>query len=120
VVAVVLALESLGLAAVTVLLIVATLDIGGDAATVGSGVALAVVAAVLAAGLAFTARGMLRGSKWTRPAAMVWQVVQILVGLDATQGVGPRYDLAALLVIPALVALVLLFSRSVSETMRRT
>ena len=49
----------------------------------------------------------------------MWQLVQILVGFDATQGPGGRYDLAALLVIPALVALVLLFTPSVTAAMRR-
>jgi hypothetical protein len=119
VVAVILGLEAAGLLLVTVLLLVETVSSTGGARAVGSGVALAVTAAVIAVGLAFAARGVLRADKWTRPAALVWQVVQILVGVDATQGPGGRYDLAALLVIPALVAIVLLFTPGVTAAMRR-
>src|SRR5205807_7259965 len=105
VVAVILGLEAAGLLLVTVLLLVETVSSTGGARAVGSGVALAVTAAVIAVGLAFAARGALRADKWTRPAAVVWQVVQLLVAVDATQGPGGRYALAALLVIPALVAI---------------
>ncbi|MGN6743897.1 MAG: hypothetical protein ACTHJL_11475 [Amnibacterium sp.] len=119
VLAVILACEAAGLLLVTVLLLVDTLASGGGSTAVASGIALAVTAAVLAVGLAFAARGVLRAAKWTRPAGVVWQLVQIFVGLDATQGAGARYDLAALLVIPAVVALVLFFTPSVTAAMRR-
>jgi hypothetical protein len=116
---VILAAEAAGLILVTVLLLVDTLTSGGGSAAVGSGVALAVTAALIAVGLAFVARGVLRAAKWTRPAGVVWQLVQLFVGLDATQGSGARYDLAALLVIPAVVAVVLFFTPGVSAAMRR-
>jgi hypothetical protein len=119
VVAVILAAEAAGLLVAAVVLLVGTLAATSDANSVGGGVALAITAAVIAIGLLLTARGVLRAAKWTRPAAVVWQLVQMLVGFDATQGPGGRYDLAALLVLPALVALVLLFTPSVSAAMRR-
>jgi hypothetical protein len=119
VVAVILAAEAIGLLIAAVVLLVDSLASSGGADVVGGGVALAVTAAVIAVGLLFTARGVLRAAKWTRPAAVVWQLVQILVGFDATQGPGGRYDLAALLVIPAVIAVVLLFTPSVTAAMRR-
>jgi len=119
VLAVILAAEALGLIVVTVLLVVETVGSLGNATLAGSGAALAAVALVVAIGLAFAARGVLRGAKWTRPAGVVWQIVQIFVGLDATQGAGGRYDLGALLVIPALVALILFFTPGMNALMRR-
>ena len=118
-VAVILAAEAAGLLVAAAVLLVDTLASSDDPSSVGGGVGLAITAALIAMGLLLTARGVLRAAKWTRPAAVVWQLVQILVGFDATQGPGGRYDLAALLVIPALVALVLLFTPSVSAAMRR-
>lgn len=117
--AVILGAEAAGLLLVTVLLLVDTLTSAGGSAAIGSGIALAVTAALIAVGLAFAARGVLRAAKWTRPAGVVWQLVQILVGLDATQGAGARDDLAALLVIPAVVAVILFFTPGVTAAMRR-
>jgi hypothetical protein len=118
VIAIVLALEAMGLILVTVLVVVETMT-STAAAAVGAGVGLAVVAAVIAIGLIFAARGVLRAAKWTRPAAVVWQIVQLFVGLQAAQGPGGRYDLAALLAIPALVVIVLFFTPGVTAAMRR-
>lgn len=118
VIAIVLALEAMGLILVAVLLLVETATSGG-AASIGAGLALAAVVAVIAVGLLFAARGVLRAAKWTRPAAVVWQIVQLFVGLQAAQGPGGRYDLAALLVIPAVVVIVLFFTPGVTAAMRR-
>jgi hypothetical protein len=117
-VAIVLALEAMGLILVTVLLVAETLASAARGA-VGAGVGLAVVTALIAVGLLVAARGVLRAAKWTRPAAVVWQIVQLFVGLQAAQGPGGRYDLAALLAIPAIVVIVLLFTPGVTAAMRR-
>lgn len=117
VIAIVLALEAMGLILVTVLLVVETLAASSGAA--GAGVALAAVTAVIAVGLVFAARGVLQAAKWTRPAAVVWQIVQLFVGLQATQGPGARYDLAVLLGVPAIVVIVLFFTPGVVAMMRR-
>jgi hypothetical protein len=117
VIAIVLALEAMGLILVAVLLLVETLTTA--AAAVGAGVGLAVVVAVIAVGLLLAARGVLRAAKWTRPAAVVWQIVQLFVGLQAAQGPGGRYDLAALLAIPAALVIVLFFTPGVVAAMRR-
>jgi len=118
VIAIVLALEAVGLILVTVLLVVETLT-SATAGSLGAGIGLAIVTAVIAVGLVFAARGVLRAAKWTRPAAVVWQIVQLFVGLQAAQGPGGRYDLAALLAIPAVVVILLFFSPSVTAAMRR-
>jgi hypothetical protein len=118
VIAIVLGLEAMGLILVTVLLVVETLT-STAAGGIGAGLALAAVAGVIAVGLLLAARGVLRVAKWTRPAAVVWQLVQLFVGLQAAQGPGGRYDLAALLAIPAVVVIVLFFTPGVAAAMRR-
>jgi hypothetical protein len=44
---------------------------------------LAVTALALAAGLAAVADGLRRGARWARTPALVWQVLQIIVGLTS-------------------------------------
>jgi hypothetical protein len=64
--------------------------------------------------------GTFRARPWSRTSGLVWQVVQILVGLYALQGQGaqPLFSVAA--IVPALVAVVLLFTRPVREAMARS
>jgi hypothetical protein len=47
---------------------------------------LAVTALALAAGLVAVAVGVRRGMRWSRSPALVWQVIQVLVGLGALTG----------------------------------
>jgi hypothetical protein len=115
-----IALEAAGMVAVTLLLVLSLVTARPGSVDAASGIALAVCTAIAAAGLALVAVGVARGRKWSRPAALVWQVVQLLVGIDAAQGAGARPDLAALLIVPALVVLVLLFTPGVSAVLRRT
>ncbi|MCU1419730.1 MAG: hypothetical protein JWP30_1309 [Homoserinimonas sp.] len=62
----------------------------------------------------------LRGASWIRGAAVVWQVLQVSLGVGSMQGIFARPDIGWLLIIPALVVLVLLFTRPVLQaTMRR-
>jgi hypothetical protein len=117
--AAVLGLEAIGMVVVTLLLLVELLTPDSRPYSVPSAIALAVCAAIAAIGLALVARGLLRGAHWTRSAAIVWQIVQAFVGLQAFQGAGARPDLGVLLLVPALVALVLLFRRDVAQAARR-
>ena len=55
-------------------------------------------------------RAHLRGSPWVRGATVVWQVLQIAVAVGAFQGFFARPDIGWLLLVPALAALVLLFT----------
>ena len=117
--AAVLGLEALGMVAVTVLLIVELLAPGSHPYSVVSAVALAVFAAIAALAIGLVALAMLRMAPWSRSAAIVWQIVQALVGVQAFSGAGARPDLGVLLIAPAVVALVLLFRRDVAAATRR-
>ena len=118
VLAVVLGIEAAGMVIVTILLLVELLVLGSRPSSVTSAVALAVCAAIAALGLALVARGILRLGRWARSAAIVWQIVQALVGVDAFQGPQSRPDLGSLLLVPAAVALFLLFRRDVAVAMQ--
>lgn len=120
--AVVLCLEALGMAVVTVLLVlevVSDAPVSARAAGLGSAIALAVSAALAAVLLGVLTRSTWRGAKWIRPAAFVWQILQVFVGLSAFTGVGARPDLGLLLLVPGLVGLALLFTPSVLAVTRR-
>ena len=117
--AAVLGLEALGMAGLTVLLLVELLVPNSRPYSVVSAVALAVFVAIGAAGLALVALGTLRMAHWPRPAAIVWQLVQGFVGLQAFQGAGARPDLGTLVLVPAVLGLVLLFRRDVAAATRR-
>lgn len=108
---VILALEALALAGSAVFFVVElTLE---PSTSVGSAVALSVVVAIAAVWVFFIVRGLLRGQAWTRAATVVVQVLVIAVGIGSAQGPEPRPALAAALIVPAALALVLLFTRSV-------
>lgn len=57
-----------------------------------------------------------RGRSSTRSAIIVWQMTVIGIGIASAQGVEPRWEVAAALIIPATaVTVLLLFSREVSR-----
>lgn len=96
-------------------LIVATPD------SYASAVALAVLTTIAAVWLAVIGSNILRGSAWVRGATIVVQVLQIAVAIGTFQGAFARPDLGWLLLIPALAALVLLFTPPVlAATVRRS
>lgn len=74
-------------AAAAVVVIVVGLLLAG-ASSVASAAALAVLAAVLCVGLAAAAVALLRGRAWPRAAIVVWQVLQLAVGVSALTGSG--------------------------------
>jgi hypothetical protein len=95
-------------------LIIATPD------SYASAVALAVLTTIAAVWLAIIGVNVLRGSPWVRGATIVVQVLQIAVAIGAFQGAFARPDLGWLLLIPAIAALVLLFTAPVlAATVRR-
>lgn len=95
-------------------LIIATPD------SYASAVALAVLTTIAAVWLAIIGINVLRGSPWVRGATIVVQVLQIAVAIGAFQGAFARPDLGWLLLIPAIAALVLLFTAPVlAATVRR-
>ncbi len=96
-----IALEALLLAAYTVFVVVQSLR--GEATDLVGALVLAAVALALAAGLAAVAVGVLRGARWARSPALVWQVLQGFVGLSGT--VEPRAVAVLLVVLAVAVAL---------------
>ena len=95
-------------------LIIATPD------SYASAVALAVLTTIAAVWLAIIGVNVLRGSPWVRGATIVVQMLQIAVAIGAFQGSFARPDLGWLLLIPAVVALGLLFTSPVlAATVRR-
>ena len=95
-------------------LIVATPD------SYASAVALTVLTAIAAVWLAVIGVNVLRVNPWVRGATVVVQILQIAVAVGCFQGAFARPDLGWLLLIPAIVALVLLFSPPVlAATTRR-
>ena len=81
---VLLTVEFLGIAVLAVILLVETLTT--PSSTIGGGVALTIIAFVAAAWLGAIVVGTLRGQAWIRAAAIVWQVLQVAVGVGALQG----------------------------------
>jgi hypothetical protein len=85
-----------------------------------SAVALTVLTAIAAIWLAFIAVNVLRGKAWTRGATVVWQVLQLAVAIGFFQGLFARQELGWALLLPAVAALVLLFTPPViAATARR-
>jgi hypothetical protein len=90
-----------------------------QAQSLASALALTVLTALAAVWVVAIAVGLLRGRAWSRGAAIVWQVLQIAVAVGAFQGSFARAEVGWLLLVPALVALVLLFTRPVVDATRR-
>lgn len=116
VLAVILALEALALAGATVFFVIELLV--DSSASIASAIALAVIAAIAAVWVGAIVRGLLLGQAWTRAAAIVLQILVIALGIGSVQGPEPRPDLAAALIVPAAIALVLLFTKSVVAATR--
>ena len=116
--AVLLFAECALLAAATVYLLVELLV--AEPASFTSALALLVLTAIATVWLGFIAANVLRGRAWTRGAAIVWQVLQGAVALGCFQGVFAQPEIGWLLLVPALVVLVLLFTPPVvAATSRR-
>jgi hypothetical protein len=85
-----------------------------------SAIALTGLTVIAAVWLALIAVNTLRGRSWIRGAAVVWQVLQIALGIGSFQGLFARPDVGWLLIVPAVAVLVLLFTRPViAATVRR-
>lgn len=109
--AVILFAECALLAVATVYLVVEILV--AEPSSYASAIALTVLAAIATVWLALIAVNVLRGRSWTRGATVVWQVLQIAVAIGCFQGAFARPDLGWPLLLPAVAALLLLFTRPV-------
>jgi hypothetical protein len=111
---VLLSLELLGVGALAVTLLIETLT--APTATFGAGIALTIVAFIAAAWLAAIVVGTARGQAWIRAAAIVWQVLQVAVGVGALQGQVAQPGWGWPLIILAVVVFLLLFTKPVVAT----
>lgn len=109
--AIILAAQAALVAVLTVTMLIEILR--NDSASVGSGVALVVLGVIATGWLVVVASNVLRGRAWTRSATVVSQVLQLAVAVGAFQGAFARPDVGWLLLIPAVVALGILFTRPV-------
>ncbi|MEO7147412.1 MAG: hypothetical protein ABIW81_02620 [Terrimesophilobacter sp.] len=76
--------------------------------------------AIVAAGWVFViALGTLRARPWIRAAALTWQVLQLAVALGSFQGLFARDDVGWVLLVPAVIIIVLLFTPSVVKATAR-
>ena len=108
---VLLTVEFFGIAALALVLLIETLT--APTASVGGGIALTVIGLVAAAWLAAIVVGTLRGQAWIRAAAIVWQVLQVAVGVGALQGQFAQPVWGWPLIVLAAVVLLLLFTKPV-------
>jgi hypothetical protein len=100
-------------AAEAVVVLAATVLAGIDTAAgrsyqVGSGVALTVIGAACAAGLALVAVGLARARRWSRTPALLTQLFVGIVGIYLLQG--KRFDWGVLLVVLAVAGLTALLA----------
>lgn len=91
--------------------------VAGGSQAVGVSVFLVVFALGVAAVLAASLRGLLRGQRWARSPVATWQILQAVVAVSSLQ-VGVTAWVVAGLVL-ALVVLVLLMLRPVVEATTR-
>lgn len=103
--------ESLGIAGITAFLVVETLTETPD--SYAAAIGITVLCAIAAVWVAAIAVNTLRGRAWVRGAVITVQVLTIAVAIGSFQGLTARADIGWLLLVPAIAALVLLFSRPV-------
>lgn len=112
-----LALEFLLVAALAVLSIASVAQ--GGSGSLGGGIALSVIVVIAAVWLGAMVVGTVRGQAWIRAAAIVWQVLQIAVGIGLLLGSTAQPLLGWPLVAVAVVAFILLFTPAVVGATRR-
>lgn len=84
-----------------------------------SAVSILVLAVIAAVWLVFVGVAALHARPWVRGAALTWQVLQLAVAVGSFQGIFARDDIGWFLLVPAVVVLFLLFTRSVMSATRR-
>ena len=87
--------------------------------SLASALAILVLTVVAALWVSAIVVGTLRGRTWIRAAAVTWQLVQVFVAIGCFQGLYARPDLGWALLIPSVLVIVLLFTRSVVEATSR-
>jgi uncharacterized protein YhhL (DUF1145 family) len=81
--------------------------------------AILVLAAVAAVFLGFVAAHILRARPWTRAATLTWQLLQVVIAIGCFQGMVATPTIGWFLLVPALLAIALLFAPTVVAATRR-
>jgi hypothetical protein len=84
-------------------------------ASFASALAILAIALIAAAWVSTITVATLRGRSWIRAAAVTWQLVQVFIAIGCFQGLYARPDLGWALLVPSVLVVVLLFTRSVIE-----
>ena len=113
----ILALECAALVAIFCFLVFELLVERPD--SVATAIALLFLDLIAAVWVGAMAVHALRGRAWIRGGAVTWQIVQIAVGFGSLQAPYSRPDIGSLLILPAVAALILLFTPSVRYATRR-
>jgi hypothetical protein len=106
VVSAVLFLEAAALVAVVVWLLVDLISL--QPSSYAMAIALIVLVVIGVVWVGGTAVASLRRAPWSRPAAIVWQVLQVSIAVGAFQGLFARPDVGWLLLVPAITVIGLL------------
>jgi hypothetical protein len=115
--ATVLFIECALLAGVTILLIVELITSRPD--SYASAVALIVLAVLGTIWLGALGLNTLRQRSWVRSGIVVWQILQILIAIASFQGIFAAPLIGWVLLIPAVIALLLTFTRPVTAAIAR-
>jgi hypothetical protein len=117
VLAVVLYLECAMMAAISGALLIELVAAKPD--SYASAIALLLLALLATAWLAVVGTGALRSRPWIRGGTIVWQVLQILIAVSSFQGAFAAPGIGWALLVPAVVALLLLFTPTVIAATKR-
>lgn len=112
---VVVGVEFAALVVVTVFLVVEL--VVAPATSVASGIALTILAAIAALWLGALFVGLRNHRPWVRSGIIVWQVLQGAIAIGAFQGVFRVPAIGWLLLLPALLGITLVLSRSVTAAL---
>ncbi len=85
-----------------------------------SAIAIILLVVIAAVWLGIVGANTLRGRSWVRGAVTTWQVLQIAIGVTSFQGTFGRADIGWFLVLPAVIAMIVLFTPSVVAATRQT
>ncbi|WP_066041862.1 hypothetical protein [Herbiconiux solani] len=91
----------------------------GQQTSIETALGILVLSAVAAVFLSFVAIHTLRARPWTRAATLVWQLLQIVTAFACFQGLVEDARVGWYLLVPAVLALVLLFTPPVVAATRR-
>ena len=106
-----LAAEAALLAVASAYLLIELLTVQPD--SYASATAILVLTVLATVWLGAIVVGTLRGKAWIRGAAIVWQVLQVAVGVGSLQGATANASVGVWLIVPAVLVVVLLLVPSV-------